>query len=439
MKRFSVFGLCLLFGLPVWGGAQVLAPLSAVQLALENNYGIQLAELDVQRAELNNTWGAAGKWPALTLILSQTNNLQDVDNPASVFGKALITSIGGTAGLQLDWRLFGGFAVRANKLRFEQLQQQSRGNVKLLIQNTVQAVLVAYQDALLAQELVELYAQNVEVSTDRLQYERTARDLGSGSSFNILQAEQNALADATLLRQQRNAVEDAKRQLNELMGRAPRTPFQLTGELAVDTPRYLLDTLRGALLTRNVDFRQQTLNIQLQKTALKQAKAARSPTIDFSLGANTVPNYGRLDGTDGFDRSGFGNTFNYYANFTLNFNLYNGGATRRAIEIAELDIAAAELSTDQLKLQLERQLVDALAQYETQKAIYRLASNAADAAQQLLRLAEERLRTGIINSFDFRDVQLQVLQAEFNRKQAAYSIRLAQLELLRLTGGILSR
>jgi outer membrane protein TolC len=55
-----------------------------------------------------------------------------------------------------------------------------------------------------------------------------------------------------------------------------------------------------------------------------------------------------------------------------------------------------------------------------------------------LELADERFQTGTINSFDFRQIQVNYLNTALNNLQARFDLLDSETELLRLTGGILN-
>jgi outer membrane protein TolC len=55
-----------------------------------------------------------------------------------------------------------------------------------------------------------------------------------------------------------------------------------------------------------------------------------------------------------------------------------------------------------------------------------------------LQISEEKFRSGAINSFNFRDVQLRYINSSIRTLEAIYDLIDTETELLRLTGGIIS-
>ena len=57
-------------------------------------------------------------------------------------------------------------------------------------------------------------------------------------------------------------------------------------------------------------------------------------------------------------------------------------------------------------------------------------------AERNISIAEERYRGGTINSFDYRAIQLSLVNAEFQLLNAQLNLKNTETELLRLTGQI---
>jgi outer membrane protein TolC len=60
-----------------------------------------------------------------------------------------------------------------------------------------------------------------------------------------------------------------------------------------------------------------------------------------------------------------------------------------------------------------------------------------EAAGLNLKISADKYRSGVINSFNYRDVQLIYLNASFQRLQAVYNLIASRAGLTRITGGFL--
>jgi outer membrane protein TolC len=134
-----------------------------------------------------------------------------------------------------------------------------------------------------------------------------------------------------------------------------------------------------------------------------------------------------------------GYTYGPYLNFTLSVPIYNGKRNLRAIQNARVQADQSKLQTQRLELSLANDLQKALNQYNNRRQSAILSLKSREAAETNLRLSRERLQTGIINSFDYRQVQNQYLNAALSELRARYNLIESETNLKRLTGGILKQ
>lgn len=123
------------------------------------------------------------------------------------------------------------------------------------------------------------------------------------------------------------------------------------------------------------------------------------------------------------------------AALVLNFNLFNGGATRRGIEQAKLQIIAAEQALANQEQEVRRIFQDTRDRWQVAADSYGLAVQLKENAVLRASIAEERFKSGAMTSLDFRDVELQRLRAEQAELQALQGWLAADVELDRLAGG----
>ena len=136
---------------------------------------------------------------------------------------------------------------------------------------------------------------------------------------------------------------------------------------------------------------------------------------------------------------GEGTTINYFGNFTLNFNLFDGGRARRAIQNAKVNEAIALLNQEELSLNVENDLRNNYEQFVAQQQIYLLAQRGVFFANKSLEIASEKFASGAINSFNFRDIQLAYLQAQSALLESQFNLISTKTNLVRLTGGLVQQ
>jgi outer membrane protein TolC len=228
-------------------------------------------------------------------------------------------------------------------------------------------------------------------------------------------------------------VKNALLRLNLLLGEPPSNQFVLVDSFTVETLTYNLEDMMEKMLSNNSNLKNQYVNQEILRKDVSIAKADVWPTLSMATGADYTQNWFNFEPAKA-------NTYlyNFYGNFVLSFNLFNGGNTRRAIKEARISEKIGSLEIAQLTQTLENQLVNEFELYKIRCQLLEVADVNLESARLNLDIATEKYRNGTINVFNFRDVQLIFLNASANKLNAIYDLINSQTELLRLTGGIIS-
>ncbi len=419
----------------------------AIQIGLDKNYDIRIEEGNIEVARNNNNWGEAGRYPNISLNLNQNNSLTDnvrVAFPTATQGQTLNNSL--NPAINVNWTIFDGFRVNMSKRRFELLQAETEGNASVVVANTIQSIILGYYLAVLERERLNEFEKQLTLSRDKFNYTQVKADLGSAVSTDLLLEEGNYLTDSINYINQQLAYRNAIRDLNVLLAEENvATPYEFTDSLEIPAEEYTIEDLRGQMLQENVDLKKQYITQSLLGQATKLSRADRYPTLSLAAGFSETRNSLDLSQATFFTGQGFANgpdtrlnsvTDTYTANFTLSFTLFNGGRIKRAIRNAIVNERVGELRVDQLKNSLDRDLLTALDRYNIRRQLYGINARREQSAQINLDLSEEKFRNGSINSFDYRDVQNNLLSSSILRLQAAYNLINSKVELMRLTGGL---
>ena len=204
MKRIISFIIILLFG--VNGFAQEnLSLTDAIRIALENNYDLEISRKDQQIAEIQNNWGAVGRYPYINLT-AESRNYANENNSEDYLQNQV------SGGASVSWTLFDGFSVRINKQKYEQLEELSKQNTAIMVESTIQSVVLAYFSVLLEQEKLNVYSEVMQLSKDLLEKAEQRKEFGTAVTYDVLQAKNSFLSDkASMLLQEvsyKNAVRD---------------------------------------------------------------------------------------------------------------------------------------------------------------------------------------------------------------------------------------
>lgn len=412
--------------------AQAQQPLSmeiAVARALQNNLGIRMAQQQAEISDVGNTWGAAGALPQIGLSATGSNAVSDQSQNPTSFIQEKLESESINVGGQLNWMLFDGLGMFANKRALERLVEQADGQAALVIEQTVAATMLAYNGVLVQKALSEVLLSAMDVSRARLQWMEARKANGAATTFDRLQLENALLTDSLAWWQQQANIEQATIALNRLMGESAAMDWEWLSSLEVPDAMNDFEALRARALSSATVIQNALISLSIAETGVQQAQARQSPTL--SLNASQNEQTSRFEAGD---LSGEGASKNLAASLALNFNLFNGGATRRAIQQAKIQFAMAEMQVMEERREVERLLQDALSRWQASARAHSISAQLAANSLLALEIARERFSTGAINSLEFRDIQMQRMNSEQQQVQALYAWQAADIELRRLSG-----
>ena len=122
----------------------------------------------------------------------------------------------------------------------------------------------------------------------------------------------------------------------------------------------------------------------------------------------------------------------------LSWNLFDGGGTNTRVKNAKINLENQEYQKESLLIGVERDFYNAWDDYQNRLAIYEVQENNILTAKNNFDRTQEKLKLGQVTSIEFRQAQLNLLNAELSRNQAKYQAKLAELSVLQLSGELLS-
>lgn len=419
--------LIIVFCLP---GIKAQKPLSlgdAVRLGLEKNYDIQIQKKSEDIAGINNTWGNTSIMPSVNFNTNARENWKYSDEE-NYRQQTLVPE------LSLNWIVFNGFSARITKQKFEELEKQSAGNTTILVENTIQDIILAYNNCLLQKEMLVVYKELSDLSEDRYNLTLESKNIGSGTTYESLQAKTAWLEDQSNYLQQKVNYENAMRTLNYILAVDVNSTWEFTSGLKVNTADYNIDSLRVKMTNSNSTLKNQYLYQSLLAKETALAKSAYSPTVTLNSGISNTDMRNFYSGnTPDISQ----NSYDAYVGITFSWSIFNGGSRKRGVEIAKINEESAGIQTTQMTHSLNNQLLQIYSNFEVNKAVFDLANQQEKSARLNLELSEAKYKNGNINSFNYRDAQIMFLNAAISKYRAVYNVIQSNTDLLRITGGII--
>lgn len=425
MRRISHI-LCLVVlgtGGILKGQPAALSLSEAIRAALENNYGITIAEADVSAASLNNNWGTAGRYPTIGFDAAFNNSYDLADYS---------TSNQLSAGLGLNWTLFDGFRVNITKSVLENREDLSAGILGVIVENTIEDIVLGYYGVLLEKERLGVLEHVMQLSRDRYDYEQKRKELGSAVTYQVLQAENVYLSDKAAWLEQQVRVRNAMRNFNFILAADPGKSWTLSESFTADTAHFNLSDLHAKMIGNNQALKNQYTNLLLSLDETRLREAAFSPAVSAAAGIDN--RFTRIGAEGDAIRT---RSYAPYGNVRLTFDIYKGGVRKRELQIARINEETAQVEIEQMEHALTNELYNLYDYYEVRIALLGVADKSLASAELNLRLSEEKYRSGVINSFNYRDVQMIFLEASLRRIQAIYNLIDSRARLTRITGGYL--
>jgi outer membrane protein TolC len=397
---------------------------SALEKALQNNYGLIISRADLQVAEINNNWGTAGRYPTIGFDASDNNNYE-LNN--SIYTNRL------SAGVGLNWVLFDGFRVNVTKSMLENVEDLSSGRLAIQVESTIEDIILGYYNVLLQKEQLKVLQTVMELSDDRYQYELKKQSLGGSVTYNVLQAKNVYLSDKAYFMNQEMMVRNTVRNLNYMMGVEPSRTWEFTEAFEADTTGFILADLLSKMKADNQSLKNQYINLLLSENETSLQQSAYYPSLSLGAGMD----YGHSRAYSGGAQSLNSSTVTPYGNVRLSFDIYSAGVRKRGVEIARINEDVAQVELDQMEHSLTNELFNLFDYHGVRIELLNVASENQEAAELNLSISEEKYKSGVINSFNYRDIQLLYLNAAYQRLQAIYNLIGSKAGLTRITGGFL--
>ena len=403
--------------------------------ALERNFGIVIARNQLAIADANSSILNSRFLPILsaTAGFNYSNEDQEV-----TFRNGEVNAVNGAeterynAALNLNYTLFDGLGRWYDYKRFKEQYNLSELQVRQTIETTLLQLFTVYYEVARLRENVSVLEQTYANTQDRLTRAQYQFDYGQVNKLEVLNAEVDLVTDSINLINGRQLLRNAKRDLTVVLN------SELDRAFTVDTAVNFINPIRmeefyTAAPQNNVELLIAKSNIQLSDYSYKAAKSVFLPSLNLN------GSYGWNEGQ--FPVTSFATSSTstgLSVGLSLNWNLFDGGTGITNVKTARILRDNQELVEKQLEVETARNLANARGNYQNSLEIYRLQRQNVLTAQDNYERSAERYKLGQISSVELRRAQINLLNSQTNRNLAKYQAKLAELELLQLSGQILN-
>lgn len=425
---------------------QELTKQEAIRLTLENNFGILIATNNIEVA--NNNKGILNSGYLPTLSANAGANYQSATTNTSFQG-AVDPDTGQpradieikdaetqryNAGLNLNYTLFDGLGRFYNYKRLKEQYNLTELQARETIENTILQLFTVYYEVARLSENKEILEETLRISRERVSRSNYQFEYGQNTKLNVLNAEVDVANDSINLLNTRQRLRNTKRDLNVILD------AELKNEFEVDTiikfiPKLELEEHISKSVKNNVTLLQNESNIRISDYDIKVSKSGYLPSVGLtgSYGWNQNRNPPST-----FFPGNVGDTYTLAAGVSLTWNLFDGGSTITRVKNAKIALDNQEIIKNQVKKDVERNIANALGDYENRLNVYKIQQQNVITNQNNFERSEERFKLGQITSIEFRQAQINLILAKTNKNAAKYDAKIAELQLLQLTGQLLN-
>ena len=430
-KLTFLFFLCSM----AMSAQEVLTKEQAVALALENNYGVKIAKNTVAVAENNTSILNTGFLPTVTGSAGATYNLDDTE---AEFSNGESTTLNGAessrynASVNLNYTLFDGLGRRYNYKRLKQQYQLSELQARETIENTMLQMFSVYYNVAQLSDNLKTLEETLNITKDRLVRAEYQFDFGQNTKLEVLNAEVDINNDSINVINTKQLLKNAKRDLKLVLGESYTNDYNV--ETEVDFMLQLKkDSLFQKAKSRNIALLQAEKNIAISKLDVNSGRSAYLPTVGligsygWNKNNNNAASFVAVSANTGLS-----------GGLNLSWNLFNGGSTINRVRNAKISLETQQLQKENILLSIERDFNNAWDDYLNKLEIYNIQENNIVTAQNNFERTQEKFKLVQVNSIEFRQAQLNLLNAELSSSAAKYDAKLSELTLLQISGELLN-
>lgn len=417
---------------------QVLNLKDCIRLALQNNYELNLAQINNRIAAKNHTQSYSNILPRLNISYGSSKYERGPSSylgndyigvvPALPFTYQITTGRNYSGQLQITQNIFDGgrWYLNIKKSKWDKLASQY--SYLSTRQKIIVTVRQLYMDLLKQEKLLEVKKKAVERSQQQLERVKSMYQVGSVAQIDVYRSEVNLGSDRIELLNQRNALLQARQSLNLALGREPETPIEIDSTVQFRKKVEELPRLIQKALQNNPELKIYQTNILSSRYGVKLAKSAFLPNLSgFFSYSRRVP---RFEGIyQDLDRE-----YSWYLGINVSWNLFNGFSDYLNVQKARLNKRYAEQQYQYQRLSLKSTVSNLYNNLQALNEIITINQTNLASAREDYRLAQERYRLGSGTLLDLRDAQVKLANAEQILVAAEFNAYITYAELQQALG-----
>ena len=431
-RLLKIVFACILFSFSSVNAQKTLTLDNAVNIALKNNFDIQVSRNDATIAQVNNTPGNAGMLPTAAINGSANYSLNDAfqkypDGTSVNFPSLNSTTI--TAGAQLSWTLFDGGKMFVTKNKLNEIESLGEIQYKDKVLQTLFNVVSAYYDVVRQQQQLKSIQVALNYNKDRVIIAQAGFNAGSLLKTDLLQAkiDMNVILENQI--NQQFIIVEAEKTLNQLLGQSKDSVFAITDSIPLNYTPNRTDLVQK-LNSSNTSILSFQKQIDIAALAIKESKSGYLPIVDFRAG------YYFSQSTNPSTTVSKNRTAGPQVGGSVTIPIFSAGENKRKIAVAKIMAQSADYDLQNIKLQVNTLLDNTITDFENQQRLLQIETENNELALENIKISLERLRLGQTTSLEVHIAQEDFVQSNTRLINFRYNLKLAETKLKQLVSGL---
>lgn len=408
MNRINLIMLTLFCFLPL-SAQQILTLDEALELAVKENFDIQLSNNLLAEKQANNTLGNAGMLPSASI-----EGLSSIGNSQMA-----------SASLELNWILFNGGRMFVTKDKLNQLVRLGELQFREKVLETSYSVVATYYNVVRAKQQLRSIEESIRYNQERVTISETAFKSGSKPITDFLQAKIDLNEAMERALTQKITILEAKRSMNLLLSRDSDFQFDVPDNI---TYGFVLDesNIFDRMKSNNTTILALKKQIEVNRLAFNEVKTTLLPTLSLNAGVglsvskNTA---GLVTRSKALDPELTGR---------LSIPLFQAGEVARKKKVAALAVESSEVNLEKATSEILAVMQHAIDEYKYQKTLIDIEKENNLLSKQLLEISIERLRLGQTTSLEVHQAHQSYVDSNTRLIDYQFALKLSETKLKQL-------
>jgi len=433
-KIFNVLFISV-FSLMLCDAQENLSVSDAVKLTLENNLDIKITENQNEIFKNNASFLNSGYLPKLTTSAGFNKSKQNVEieTPNNLTGKLdNMKSENSFSNISLEYVLFDNNGRKFNFKKSKELSSRSELEVKEVIENTLIQLYSIFYEVCRLNEEKEIIKSSLEISKSRLERNKTKFEFGQSTKLELLNAEVDVNTDSIRYLNAIKNLSNAKRDLNLVMNVDLDSDYILDQGVVYNSKENIISFYNNAAENNN-KLKIYDKSVEISGYELKSIRSTYLPTIgligsyDWNESINDNPyaffNKNIYDGISG--------------GVNLRWDVFKSGKRVTENKNAKVMLENSKIEKEKAYLMFQKELNNSHDTYKNNLFILEVQEQSLNTSNNNFLRNSEKYEIGLVSSIEFRNAQLNLLNAKLSRNKARYDAKLSELYFLKVSGVII--